>query len=160
MAICKTFLAHPWPEIYDMFMKSYEARPTRAEPLYQLARLHRMHGRPRAAYNYARMALEIPRPTEDTLFIEEIPYAWGNLDELGAVAHSVGKFHLGLQACHKLICENKFPESERARINHNFESYKQIVAKIQNERGVQEMVEKQKQKELKKINKKKHKAYK
>jgi hypothetical protein len=106
------------------------------------------------------MALEIPRPTEDTLFIEEIPYAWGNLDELGAVAHSVGKFHLGLQACHKLICENKFPESERARINHNFESYKQIVAKIQNERGVQEMVEKQKQKELKKINKKKHKAYK
>jgi len=117
-----------------------------------------MHGRPRAAYNYARMALEITRPAEDTLFIEEIPYAWGNLDELGAVAHSVGKYHLGLQACHKLVCENKFPESERARITHNLESYKKIVAQIQQQRGVQEMIEKQNQKELKKINKKKHKV--
>jgi hypothetical protein len=104
------------------------------------------------------MALEIPRPNEDTLFVEEIPYSWGNLDELGAVAHSVGKFHLGLQACHKLVCDNKFPQSEKARIDHNLESYRRIVAQIQQERGVQEMVEKQKQKEIKKINKKKQKV--
>lgn len=155
VAICKTFLQHPWPEIYDAFMRSYESRPTRAEPLYQLARLHRMHNRPRAAYNYARLAMEITRPHEDTLFIEEIPYSWGILDELGAVAHSVGKFHLGMQVCHKLLCERKFPPEHETRIKNNFESYKQIVAQIQQQRGVQEMVEKQKQKELKKINKKK-----
>ncbi len=158
VAICKTFLEYPWPEIYDAFMRSYEARPTRAEPLYQLARLHRMHNRPRAAYNYARMALEIPRPNEDTLFIEEIPYSWGILDELGAVAHTVGKFHLGMQVCDKLLCENKFPPDQRQRIENNFNSYRQIVTKIQHDRGVSEMMEKQKQKELKKINKKKQKV--
>lgn len=158
VAICKTFLNHSWPEIYDAFMRSYEARPTRAEPLYQLARLHRMHNRPRAAYNYARLAMEIPRPNEDTLFVEEIPYSWGILDELGAVAHSVGKFHLGMQVCHKLLCEKKYPEEHDARIKNNFESYKKIVTQIQQERGVQEMMDKQKQKELKKINKKKQKA--
>jgi tetratricopeptide (TPR) repeat protein len=155
VAICKTFLQHSWPEIYDAFMRSYESRPTRAEPLYQLARLHRMHDRPKAAYNYARLAMEIPRPHEDTLFIEEIPYSWGILDELGAVAHSVGKFHLGMQVCHKLLCEKKFPPEHEARIKNNFESYKNIVAQIQQQRGVTEMMEKQKQKELKKINKKK-----
>ena len=158
VAICKTFLQHPWAEIYDAFMRSYEARPTRAEPLYQLARLHRMHNRPRAAYNYARLAMEIPRPSEDTLFIEEIPYSWGILDELGAVAHTVGKFHLGMQVCHKLLCEKKYPEDQEARIKTNFESYKSVVAQIQQQRGVAEMMEKQKQKELKKINKKKHKV--
>jgi glycosyltransferase involved in cell wall biosynthesis len=158
VAICKVFLQHPWSEIYDAFMMSYESRPTRAEPLYQLARLHRMHNRPKAAYVYARMALEIPRPMEDTLFIEEIPYAWGNLDELGAVAHTVGKFHLGMQVCHKLLCENKFPPEHKQRIENNFNSYKQIVSKIQHERGVAEMMEKQKEKESKKINKKKHKV--
>ena len=155
VAICKTFLQHPWSEIYDAFMRSYEARPIRAEPLYQLARLHRMHNRPKAAYIYARMAMEIPRPNDDTLFIEEIPYSWGILDELGAVAHSVGKFHLGMQVCHKLLCEKKYPPSEEARIKNNFESYNQIVSKIQHDRGVQDMIEKQKQKEIKKINKKK-----
>ena len=155
VAICKTFLQHPWPEVYDAFMRSYESRPTRAEPLYQLARLHRMHNRPKAAYIYARMAMEIARPNEDTLFIEEVPYAWGILDELGAVAHSVGKFHLGMQVCHKLLCEKKYPLSEEARIKNNFESYNKIVAKIQHDRGVQDMIEKQKQKETKKINKKK-----
>jgi glycosyltransferase involved in cell wall biosynthesis len=158
VAICKVFLQHPWSEIYDAFMMSYEARPTRAEPLYQLARLHRMHNRPKAAYIYARMALEIPRPVEDTLFIEETPYSWGNLDELGAVAHAVGKFHLGMQVCHKLLCENKFPPEQKQRIENNFNSYKQIVTKIQHERGVAEMIEKQKEKDLKKINKKKSKA--
>ena len=158
VAICKTFLQHPWPEIYDAFMRSYESRPTRAEPLYQLARLHRMHDRPRAAYNYARLAMEIPRPNEDTLFIEEIPYSWGILDELGAVAHSVGKFHLGMQVCHKLLCEKKFSPEHETRIKNNFESYKTIVAQIQQQRGVQEMMDKQKQKELKKINKKKQKV--
>ena len=158
MAICKVFLQHPWNEIYDMFMRSYEARPTRAEPLYQLARLCRMNDRPKAAYIYARMALEIPRPVMDDLFVEEIPYSWGILDELGAVAHSVGKFHLGMQICHKLLCENKFPEEHRQRIQNNFNSYKQIVAKIQDERAIAEMVEKQKEKEKKKINKKKKKA--
>lgn len=158
VAICKVFLQHPWSEIYDAFMMSYEARPTRAEPLYQLARLHRMHNRPKAAYVYAKMALEIPRPMEDTLFIEEIPYSWGNLDELGAVAHTVGKFHLGMQVCHKLLCENKFPPEHKQRIENNFNSYKQIVTKIQHERGVAEMMEKQKEKESKKINKKKHKV--
>jgi hypothetical protein len=114
-----------------------------------------MHDRPKAAYNYARLAMEIPRPHEDTLFIEEIPYSWGILDELGAVAHSVGKFHLGMQVCHKLLCEKKFPPEHEARIKNNFESYKNIVAQIQQQRGVTEMMEKQKQKELKKINKKK-----
>jgi len=158
VAICKVFLQHPWSEIYDAFMMSYEARPTRAEPLYQLARLHRMHNRPKAAYVYAKMALEIPRPMEDTLFIEEIPYAWGNLDELGAVAHTVGKFHLGMQVCHKLLCENKFPPEHKQRIENNFNSYKHIVTKIQHERGVAEMMQKQKEKESKKINKKKHKV--
>lgn len=158
VAICKVFLQHPWSEVYDAFMMSHEARPTRAEPLYQLARLHRMHNRPKAAYIYARMALEIPRPVEDTLFIEEIPYSWGNLDELGAVAHTVGKFHLGMQVCHKLLCENKFPPEHKQRIENNFNSYKQIVGKIQHERGVAEMIEKQKEKESKKINKKKNKV--
>ena len=117
-----------------------------------------MENRPRAAYNYARMALEIPRPETDDLFVEEIPYQWGVLDELAAVAHSVGKFHLGLQLCHKLLCENKFPPEHRQRIENNFNSYKQIVGKIQHERGVAEMVEKQKEKDLKKINKKKQKV--
>ncbi len=158
IAICKVFLQHPWPEIYDMFMKSYEVRPIRAEPLYQLARLHRMHNRPRSAYQYAKMAIEIPKPKDDTLFVEDIAYDWGILDELGAVAHTVGKFHLGMQVCHKLLCENKFPPEHRQRIENNFKSYQQIVTKIQHDRGVEEIMLKQKEKELKKINKKKQKA--
>jgi hypothetical protein len=117
-----------------------------------------MHNRPRSAYQYAKMAIEIPKPKDDTLFVEDIAYDWGILDELGAVAHTVGKFHLGMQVCHKLLCENKFPPEHRQRIENNFKSYQQIVTKIQHDRGVEEIMLKQKEKELKKINKKKQKA--
>ncbi|WP_113710718.1 glycosyltransferase [Bacillus cereus] len=52
------------------FQKAWEYRPTRAEPLYQLARLYRLRFQNNIALMYALQGKEIPFPKDDLLFVD------------------------------------------------------------------------------------------
>src|SRR6202041_2018024 len=75
--------------VMEAFLRAYDFRPTRAEPLCNLAAHLRDLGRPKAAYPFARIASETPRP-EDILFVDDAVYAWRSLDELAVAAYWIG----------------------------------------------------------------------
>jgi glycosyltransferase involved in cell wall biosynthesis len=128
----KAILDYTWPEIQQQFLEAYNFRPFRAEPLYQIARLYRqVHDKPRLAYAFAKMAIEIPYPKEDILFISDDVYKWQILDELGASAYYAGKPHVGYHACKRLVDENLIPEHSKSRVVDNLKSYEEVVGKIQ-----------------------------
>ena len=158
IAIIKALRNSSWPEIQQAFLDAWEFRPIRAEPLYQIARLYRqVHDRPRLAYFYAKMALEIPYPQDDILFISDDVYKWQLLDELSSTAFYAGKPHIGYAASKKLIDDNFFPENHKERITNNCNSYEKIVADIQNKeisRKIQEDASIMKQKRIEKEQKK------
>ena len=52
------------------FQKAWEYRPTRAEPLYQLARMYRLKSQNNIALMYALQGKEIPFPKNDLLFVD------------------------------------------------------------------------------------------
>ncbi|MBM6767742.1 glycosyltransferase [Bacillus cereus] len=52
------------------FQKAWEYRPTRAELLYQLARLYRLRSQNNIALMYALQGKEIPFPKDDLLFVD------------------------------------------------------------------------------------------
>ena len=131
IAIINAILDKPWPEIQQSFLDCYESRPNRAEPLYQIARLYRqVHNKPKLAYMFARMALEIPYPKDDILFISDEVYRYQILDEVGATAFYAGKPHIGFHACKKLLEENLVPENEKKRIEENYKQYEMIVTQM------------------------------
>jgi glycosyltransferase involved in cell wall biosynthesis len=131
VGILAGLLNKPWPEIQQAFLDAYEYRPNRAEPLYQIARLYRqVHDRPKLAYMYARMALEIPYPQNDILFISEDVYKYQILDEVGATAYYAGKPHIGLAACQRLINENLVPQEHRQRCVDNLKQYTNLIEQI------------------------------
>jgi len=131
VGILAGILNKSWPEIQQAFLDAYEYRPIRAEPLYQIARLYRqVHNRPRLAYMYARMALEIPYPQNDILFISEDVYKYQVLDEIGATAFYAGKPHVGFAACQRLINENLVPQEHRQRCLDNLKQYSNLVEQI------------------------------
>jgi hypothetical protein len=140
-----------------MFLDAYNYRPIRAEPLYQIARCYRqIHDKPILAFAFARMALEIPYPKDDILFISDDVYKWQVLDEIGATAYYAGKPHIGYHACKKMVEENLVPEHSRERIIENLKSYELVVTQIQAqiaqeevEKKQSEIEEKQKEKEEK-----------
>ncbi|BCC29403.1 tetratricopeptide repeat-containing glycosyltransferase [Bacillus cereus] len=52
------------------FQKAWEYRPTRAEPLYQLARMYRLKSQNNIALMYALQGKEVPFPKDDLLFVD------------------------------------------------------------------------------------------
>ncbi len=123
IAICKCLLKTSWEEAQDHFLQAWNIRPHRAEPLYQLARIHRQNGNPRLGYLFAKTAMNIPFPQGDILFLANDVYEWQIADELASSAYYVGDMVAGLEASNKLLEDKKFPDSEKDRIVNNFSQY-------------------------------------
>ncbi|WP_420998361.1 glycosyltransferase [Cupriavidus sp. 30B13] len=104
--------------VRDAYLAAYQARPTRAEPLCELARWHRLRGEFALAHLYAQQAAALAVPP-DSLFVDTSVYAWRALDELVVSAYYIGALDQGRAALRKLLAERQFPESERARIEAN-----------------------------------------
>lgn len=60
----------------SMMVNAYNYRPTRAEPLYELAKFYREKGDNAAALLFATRGLTLKRPN-DVLFVNDFVYAWG-----------------------------------------------------------------------------------
>jgi len=69
-------------------------RPTRAEPLYQLARYHRCKGNYYIAYVFAEHSVEMVQQP-DVLFVDMSVYEWRILEELALSSYYVGKKERG-----------------------------------------------------------------
>jgi len=103
------------------YLSAYQRRPFRAEPLVRLARFHRLRREYHLALLYARRAVAISKPP-DLLFLDEAAYSWCALDELAVAAYYVDAQDAkadGRNAVRRLLAENRFPESERARMLKN-----------------------------------------
>ncbi|MET0346124.1 MAG: glycosyltransferase family 2 protein [Casimicrobiaceae bacterium] len=115
-------LKQPPGEIGRAYLEAWNARPTRAEPLVQLARWHRERGEWAPALLFARTAAATPRPG-DQLFVEDAVYAWRALDEVAIAAWHAGARDEGRTAAKRLVAEARFPPSERERIEKNLAWY-------------------------------------
>jgi glycosyltransferase involved in cell wall biosynthesis len=56
---------------------TFNARPTRAEPLYDLARYWRGNGQFHTSLIFSQLGLVVPYPVQDSLFIEDYVYKGG-----------------------------------------------------------------------------------
>jgi glycosyltransferase involved in cell wall biosynthesis len=107
------------PEVMARFLDAHESRPTRAEPLGELARLCRVNGeRWPLAYMFARRAAELPQPN-DILFVEHAWYEWRALDELAVSSYWMGEYRESLECCEKLLDGGKLPDAHRERVIAN-----------------------------------------
>jgi tetratricopeptide (TPR) repeat protein len=111
-------------EATNAYLRAFERRPARAEPLCDLARMHREAKRYHTAVLFARTAKDIPEPA-DTLFVEQGVYRWRSLDEYAVASYWVGKYSESAQASEQLLCSDFLPASERERITKNLEFAKE-----------------------------------
>ena len=143
IGLCKLYLGKNFAEAQDHFLQAYNLRPHRAEPLFHLAKTHRLNGNENLCYLLMKGAIGCT-PKQDILFIDSSVYDWGIWDELGATCWKAGDFELGYMSCEKLLNENKLPPEHRSRVETNFNEYKKILANRQQQ---QKELELQKQKE-------------
>ena len=160
VAICKMLQNQPWPEVQDNLLQAWNFKPDRAEPLHQLARIHRLNGNPNLGYMFAKIATDIKYPQNDILFISEEVYSWLVIDEFAATAYYVNDFENGFKACNILMDKlNKgiIPKEHEDRIKQNFQFYKDALLKERTEKINKDMERKAQEKSapVKKYKKKK-----
>ena len=136
IGIIKAITKQSWPEIKEAFLEAWNFRPTRAEPLYEISRGYRAQDKPKLAYIYARMGIELRYPQNDILFLAQDVYDWRMLDEFSATAFYMNDFYSGLNVTKKILEDGKFAESERQRIMENYNAYYQKVSEIEHQKQV------------------------
>jgi glycosyltransferase involved in cell wall biosynthesis len=108
------------PDATGVLLEAWERRPTRAEPLYELAREHRQRGAFATAHMFASQGLEIPYPT-DILFIHRWVYEWGLRLERAMAAAGIGRQSQARDDLAALLRRPKLPpeieEYGRARLD-------------------------------------------
>ena len=118
VAACLTFEEQPWEQVLATYLAAYQARPTRAEPLFEIARHFRLTHDFELGYLFARQAAEIAEP-DDLLFVDSGVYEWRARDEMAVCAYHTGRREECLQLSSALLALDGLPEGERPRIERN-----------------------------------------
>jgi len=108
-----------WPDVQHTYLRAFEFRPTRAEPLHAIAHRYRSDKRYRLGYLFAERAAQIPLPEQDTLFVGGDVYAWRARDEQAVCASWIGKQSEAFTLCRGLLARRDIPEDDRQRIAAN-----------------------------------------
>lgn len=116
---CLSALGAPWSEVEDAYLRAWEFRPQRVEPLYALAYRLRTQERYHLGYMFARQAAETPMPEEDRLFVDADVYGWRALDEQAVCASWIDKATETFDLCRRLLAVPGVEEADRARFAIN-----------------------------------------
>jgi tetratricopeptide (TPR) repeat protein len=119
VAASMSLLGEPWPDVQDAYLRAWEFRPTRTEPLYQIAGAYRLDQRYRLGYLFAKLAAEIPTPKQDRLFVSADLYAWRATDEQAVCASWIGKHAEAFTLWRRVLARPDLPDEDRQRIAGN-----------------------------------------
>ncbi len=123
IAILNELLQKPAEEILESYFKAFHFRPSRAEPLYYLAKWYRIKGDYATSYSLSKIALAMPYPDE-RLFLEGWIYEYGLKLENSIAAYWLGKY----EECKTLseeILNQTIPQNVRDCVEKNLQFAKE-----------------------------------
>ena len=103
------------PEATETLQEAWNLRPTRAEPLYQLARINRLRRRFHLSWIFASLAVSVPRP-DDLLFVEDWVYRWAARFEFADAAWRIGENERAARTARELLRDGALPEDHREHL--------------------------------------------
>jgi hypothetical protein len=111
-------LDEPWPDIQVAYLKAWQCRPTRAEPLHAIAHRYRVNKRFQLGYLFAERAAQIPFPDDDMVLAHDV-YGWRAVDEQALCAFRINKQTEAFTLWRGLLARTDLPDNDRERIARN-----------------------------------------
>jgi len=113
-----------WANAEVEYLKAYEMRPTRAEPLYQISHHYRLiPNSNNRCLLFARIAKEIPFPQNDLLFISHPVYEFLLDEDIAIAAYYTNHRNIGLPHCEHIILNRSVPHNIKSGIIQNEQFY-------------------------------------
>lgn len=116
-----------WEDVARAHIAAYEARPSRAEPLWALAVMHNDRDKPALAEAYARAACAIARPN-DCLHVLESVYLFRAADEHARALGRLGRFEEAIHVLQTVVARPTLPDAERARLFENIDYFGELMS--------------------------------
>jgi len=101
-------LGRNWPLVQNHYLAAYQARPSRLEPLYHLARYYREMNQFHLGFLFARAIVEAPYP-EDILFVERDIYEFGLPLEYAICCYWLGEHTEAIRVNEAVIANPRTP---------------------------------------------------
>jgi tetratricopeptide (TPR) repeat protein len=101
-----------WMLVLNQYLRAYEFRPTRAEPLYHIARFYRESRQWHLGYLFSSAGYRIPYP-DDLLFIDRAVYEYGLALEHALCCRELGRHDEAVEAAEKVLASASAPEDVR-----------------------------------------------
>jgi glycosyltransferase involved in cell wall biosynthesis len=114
-------------------LAAFQERPSRAEPLYDIARHYRIKGDNELGAMFAERALEIQSPEDDILFVEDWVYHYGIREEFSIAANYVRdpqRKARGFAACDSLSLDPSVRASTRELASSNLQFYVRAAGEL------------------------------
>ncbi|QKC85269.1 glycosyltransferase family 25 protein [Mesorhizobium sp. NZP2077] len=110
-------LGRPFDQVVAVFERAVQVVPGRAEALHAASLYCRNQGRNAEGTEFARRGLDLVQPAG--LFIQPWVYDYGLLDEFAVNAYWTGAYRESLDACLKLLANDKLPADMAKRVVAN-----------------------------------------
>lgn len=94
--------------VKESYNNAHNFRPSRPEPIYNLAHMAKVEGDYQKGYEIAQLGLNLP-PSNDISYFESASYD-GIIYEFASCAFKLGKYKECLKACDKMIKKNAIPD--------------------------------------------------
>lgn len=115
------------PEVFlASYIKAYQYRPTRAEPLYYVANYYRMKGDHLACFLIGAIGANIPL-SKDRLFVQKWVYDWGLPIEYSVGAYWTGNYAICRDVCLKMLANGELPEGTAQTVKANLQFANQKI---------------------------------
>ena len=108
-----------WDRVLSVYLQAWNFRPTRAEPLVEIARHYRSTSEWELAHLFASRATDIDFPEEDLLFVAADAYRWRAADERSIAAYYTGRYRESFDYCVSLLNGADLPLDQRDRVLSN-----------------------------------------
>ena len=112
-------------------LAAFNQRPQRAEPLYDLAKYYRERGKNEIGMVYCA-TVQIPRPEQDLLMVEDFIYKFGLPEEYSIMAYYMRdtRKEYGRVTCDWLATNPAVPAGQRALARRNIDVYARPVGAL------------------------------
>ena len=108
-----------WDRVLTAYLDAWNTRPTRVEPLVEIARHYRSTSEWQLAHLFAARATDIGFPDGDLLFVSADAHNWQAADERSMAAYYIGNYQESFDQCTKLLNDSKLPLDQRDRVLSN-----------------------------------------
>lgn len=101
-------MKYSWEKVKEAYLKAFQFRPSRAEPLYEIALHYRKENAFQLAFTYAQMGESLPIP-KDILFVKKQVYEYLLPMELAISAYWIGRHSESIRANNKILRTEDIP---------------------------------------------------